>query len=121
MSAQIHQDDFTATQYQSRQPRVTAVALSSAVILAISLVFLGMPLLVSAGLCPHLNHADEGYREAENVKLEAVEQRSSYIGRRGVEECLNRVRTNNQEAAKQHRATEREEDTSIEERDHHRQ
>ena len=50
MSAQIHQDDFIATQYQSRQPRVTAVALSSAVILAISLVFLGMPLLVSAGL-----------------------------------------------------------------------
>ena len=50
MSAHIHQDDFITTQYQSRQPRVTAVALSSALILAFALVFLSLPLLVSAGL-----------------------------------------------------------------------
>jgi len=50
MSAQIHQNDFIPTQYQSRQPRVTAVALSSALILAFLLIFLSMPLLVSAGL-----------------------------------------------------------------------
>lgn len=50
MSAHIHQDDFITTQYKNRQPRVTGVAISFALILAISLIFLGMPLLVSAGL-----------------------------------------------------------------------
>ncbi len=50
MSAHIHQDDFITSQYQSRQPRVVPVALSSALILAFLLVFLGLPLLVSAGL-----------------------------------------------------------------------
>jgi hypothetical protein len=50
MSAHIHQDDFITTQYQSRQPRVMAVALSSGLIFAFLLVFLSMPLLVSAGL-----------------------------------------------------------------------
>ena len=50
MSAHIHQDDFINTQYQSRQPRVTAVALSSALILAFVLLFFGLPLLVSGGL-----------------------------------------------------------------------
>lgn len=50
MSAHIHQDELIASQYHIRQPRVTAVAISAALILAISLVFLGLPLLVSAGL-----------------------------------------------------------------------
>jgi hypothetical protein len=50
MSAHINQDELIATQYQSRQPRVTAVAFAFAVILAISLLFLSMPLLISAGL-----------------------------------------------------------------------
>lgn len=50
MSAHIHQDELSATEYQVRQPRVTAVALSSALILAFPLVFLSLPLLVSAGL-----------------------------------------------------------------------
>ena len=50
MSAHIQQDELLAAQYQVRQPRVVPVALSSALILAISLIFLGMPLLVSAGL-----------------------------------------------------------------------
>ncbi len=49
MSAHIQQDDFITTQYQSHQPRVTGVALASAVILAFLLYFLSMPLLVSAG------------------------------------------------------------------------
>ena len=50
MSVHIHQDEYVATQYQVRQPRVTAVALSTAVILAITLIFFGLPLLVSVGL-----------------------------------------------------------------------
>jgi hypothetical protein len=50
MSAHIHQDELSATEYHVRQPRVTAVALSSALILAFPLVFLSLPLLVSAGL-----------------------------------------------------------------------
>ena len=50
MSAHIHQDELIATQYQVRGPRVTPIALSAAVILAITLIFFGMPFLVSAGL-----------------------------------------------------------------------
>jgi len=50
MSAHIQQNDQFAAQYQTRQPRVTAVALSSALIFAIVLIFFGMPLLVSGGL-----------------------------------------------------------------------
>ncbi len=49
MSAHIQQDDFITTQYRSHYPRVTGVALSSAVILAFLLIYLAMPLLVSAG------------------------------------------------------------------------
>jgi hypothetical protein len=50
MSAHIQQNDQYAAQYQTRQPRVTPVALSSALIFAIALIFFGMPLLVSGGL-----------------------------------------------------------------------
>jgi len=50
MSVHIHQDECLTTQYHVRQPRVTGVAVSSAMILAFLLVFLGLPLPVSAGL-----------------------------------------------------------------------
>lgn len=50
MSAHIQQNELTSAQYQVRYPRVTPVALSSALILAIALIFFGLPLLVSAGI-----------------------------------------------------------------------
>jgi len=50
MSIHIHQNEPLATQYQVRHPRVTAVALSSGLLLAFLLFFLHLPLLVSAGL-----------------------------------------------------------------------
>jgi hypothetical protein len=50
MSYQIHADERINAQYKAREPRVTAVAVSSGIVLAFILFFAGFPLLVSAGL-----------------------------------------------------------------------
>jgi len=50
MSANIYQNEPIPAQYQTREPRVTAVAVSFGLVLAFVLYFLGQPLLVSAGL-----------------------------------------------------------------------
>lgn len=50
MSMNYQQAELIAANYEVRQPRVTAVAVSSGLILAFILFFLGHPLLVSGGL-----------------------------------------------------------------------
>ncbi len=50
MSIHMPTNDQITAQYQAREPRVTAVAVSSGLIMAFVLFFIGLPLLVSAGL-----------------------------------------------------------------------
>ena len=50
MSANIYQNEPIPAQYQTREPRVTAVAVSTGMIFIFLLYVLGQPLLISAGL-----------------------------------------------------------------------
>lgn len=50
MSTHIQQTELISTPYQVRYPRVTPIAFSFGVILTITLLFLGMPFLLSASL-----------------------------------------------------------------------
>ena len=50
MSIHMPTNDQIISQYHVREPRVTAVAVSSGLIFAVILFYIGMPLLVSAGL-----------------------------------------------------------------------
>lgn len=50
MSVHIQSDEIIYSQYQVKQPRVTAVAVAMGLLSAFVLMLLGYPLLVSAGL-----------------------------------------------------------------------
>ncbi len=50
MSVHIQSDESIYTQYQVRQPRVTAVAVAMGLLTAFLLLLFGYPLLVSAGM-----------------------------------------------------------------------